>query len=360
MADLSTAELVSSQEDIPPRGLVKSVFVWLMIVYCMIFAMVMVGGITRLTGSGLSMVEWHPLMGAVPPSGAEQWNNVFQKYQKSPQYKKVNHWMTIDDFKRIFFWEYFHRLLGRLIGVVFFLPWLYFVIRKRIRGKLLIHTLYLFFLGGAQGLLGWYMVKSGLVDQPAVSHYRLAAHLMLAFFVAVAILWVVFNQRHALPTAPPAHKRLRLFLLLFTGLLVLQIVYGAFMAGTRAGYLYSTFPTMNGEWIPTAFFGMKPAWRNFLENPTGIHFLHRLLGWLLIPLGLAIWAFGRKDSFSHRRRSTMLIGTFTLVQFLLGALTVIFHMPIWLATIHQGGALLLLSVAAYGLHSSRKIPALSA
>lgn len=355
MSDLSSKELVSSHEDIHPRGLAKPIFLWLMIVYWMIFAMVMVGGITRLTGSGLSMVEWHPLMGAFPPTGSEQWNSVFEKYKTSPQYQKVNHWMTVSDFKRIFFWEYFHRLLGRLIGVAFFLPWLYFVFRKRLGGSLLKQTLYLFFLGGAQGLLGWYMVKSGLVDQPAVSHYRLAAHLMLAFIVAIAILWVIFNQRHAGSPTPPS-TRIRSLLWGFGGLLVLQIVYGAFMAGSRAGYLYSTFPTMNGEWLPSAFWGMEPAWRNVFENPTAIHFIHRLLGWLLIPVGCAVWAEGRKESFDHLRRASMLVGAFTLVQFILGALTVIFNMPIWLATLHQGGALILLSAAAYGLHSSRRVP----
>ncbi|MEZ4463423.1 MAG: COX15/CtaA family protein [bacterium] len=178
-----------------PERADRAVRAWLWVVWGMILTMVVVGGITRLTGSGLSMVEWRPLMGALPPLSEAEWLAVFEQYKQSPQYQQVNHWMTLGDFERIFFWEYFHRLLGRLIGVVVLVPGLWFLVRRRLRGKRAVQVLLAFVFGGLQGLLGWYMVKSGLVDVPAVSHYRLAAHLSLAFFVGCWILWILMGLR---------------------------------------------------------------------------------------------------------------------------------------------------------------------
>jgi len=345
----------------PRRPPPRSVLIWLWVVYLMIFAMVLIGGTTRLTGSGLSMVEWHPLMGALPPSDEASWQAVFAKYQESPQYQQVNHWMTLDDFKRIFFWEYFHRLSGRLIGVVFFVPYVVFKLRERLWGRWARNSFLAFVFGGLQGVLGWVMVRSGLVDVPAVSHYRLAAHLSLAFFVGAWVLWLILDigQANAPEQAPrlveSARKKLSRAAWGVCALLGLQIVYGAFMAGKRAGHLSSTFPKMNGEWVPDAAFAAEPAWHNFVDNPYGIHFLHRTLGWLTVAAVLAFcWLVWRSGSTGQLRTASHALLALTLVQFTLGALTVIFHVPIGLAVTHQAGGFLLLSVVLVAAHSLRR------
>lgn len=342
----------------PPPG---SVLVWLAVVYAMIFAMVIIGGTTRLTGSGLSMVEWHPLMGALPPSDEASWHAVFAKYQQSPQYLQVNHWMTLDDFKRIFFWEYFHRLSGRLIGLVFFVPYVVFILRKRLWGRWSRRSFLAFVFGGLQGVLGWVMVKSGLVDVPAVSHYRLAAHLSLAFFVGAWVLWLILDIRatqkpeSASHPEEPVAKKLSRIGWSVIALLGVQIVYGAFMAGKRAGHLSDTFPKMNGEWVPDAAFAAQPFWQNFLDNPYGIHFIHRTLGWLTVIIIVAFWMFVRRAGCTGRPRAAAhALVALTVVQFVLGALTVIFHVPIGLAVTHQAGGFLLLSAALIAVHSLRK------
>lgn len=324
---------------------------WLLTVYLMILAMVIIGGVTRLTGSGLSMVEWRPLMGALPPIGEVEWLEVFAKYQQSPQYQEVNSWMTLADFKRIFFWEYLHRLFGRLIGLVFFVPWLYFVIRRRLQGRLARRAGLAFILGGAQGALGWFMVKSGLVDIPEVSHFRLAAHLSLAFFVGAYILWLLMDLRHERPTEGLIPRGL---VPGFLGLLTLQIVYGAFMAGTRAGYLFQTFPDMNGSWMPPAWRSLDPLWLNLFENPVAIHGIHRWLAWLVAAaaIGLSVVALRRARSPRQRAAAWTLTGLVT-VQFILGVITVVQAMPLWAAASHQGVAFLLLSAALWVAHSGR-------
>lgn len=325
----------------------RSVVIWLVIVYLFICAMVLIGGTTRLTGSGLSMVEWHPLMGALPPMTEEGWLAVFGKYQETPQFKLVNQWMTLADFKQIFFWEYFHRLVGRLIGVIFFVPWVVFVVRRQIRGQLAKRTALAFVLGGAQGLLGWFMVKSGLIDMPAVSHFRLAAHLMLALFLGCWILWIILDLRPGGEESGPVSKRLRRLSWGLFALIALQCVYGAFMAGTRAGYMYSTFPTMNGEWVPSGFADMNP-----LSHPISIHFLHRVLAWLTAAAVLGFGFYARSKATTRRQRTaTYLLLLAVVLQFLLGTFTVLFNMPIPLAVAHQGGGILLLSAALFGAHA---------
>jgi cytochrome c oxidase assembly protein subunit 15 len=320
----------------------------------MVFAMVLVGGATRLTGSGLSMVEWHPLMGALPPSSESDWIETFQKYQASPQYQQVNHWMVLSDFKRIFLWEYAHRLLGRLIGVFFLLPWLLFLVRRSLDGPLAWKTFVAFLLGGAQGLLGWFMVKSGLVDNPEVSHYRLAAHLVLALVVGHYLLWLFLDVRR--PTAGRSHSQPRgasnALTWSFIALLALQIVFGALMAGKHAGLVAATFPDMNGEWIPSTFLSIEPWWRDLVENPMSIHFLHRLFGAvaLLSAVGLAGWVHRGARTPSERSLAWLLAGL-TLLQFVLGALVVIWSVPLYAAIAHQGCAFIILSVAVTLAHS---------
>ncbi len=346
----------------PPPGILRpveadrAVRTWLLGVYAMIFAMVLVGGITRLTGSGLSMVEWRPLMGAVPPLSDAAWHEVFAKYQRSPQYKLVNTWMTLADFKQIFFWEYLHRLLGRLIGLVFALPFVVFVVRRQIRGRLAWRTGLAFILGGLQGLLGWYMVQSGLVDRPEVSHLRLAAHLLLALLVASWIQWIWLDTRPVPEHLEGARGRgLRAGAWLLLPLVTLQLVYGAFMAGTRAGFLCATFPKMFGSWVPWGFWNLDPAWHNFFDNPMAIHFIHRLLGLVVAAAVITYWFLARRRArTTAERRTAGWLLTAVLVQLLLGILTVITHVPTALATAHQAGGVLLLAALVAVLHATER------
>lgn len=333
---------------------------WLYAVYATILAIVVVGGVTRLTGSGLSMVEWRPLMGTLPPLDAQEWQRVFARYKTSPQYKTVNHWMTLGDFKRIFFWEYFHRLLGRLVGVVFFVPWVYFILRRRIRGKLIVKTGIGLLLGGGQGLLGWFMVKSGLSSEPAVSHYRLAAHLLLAFVVAHYLLWLALDlpadqdrrDRNELPPQRGLSRRLRTVGWLVLALTVVQLFYGALMAGLRAGYLFSTYPDMNGSLAPAAAFAFSPAWRNLFDNPVGVHFIHRTFAVVNALAILAFWwrARRRVNSPAPLRRRLDLLAALVVLQFGLGVATVLSSMNIVIAVLHQAGGFFLISGLVAVLH----------
>ena len=325
---------------------------WLWLTWAMIFVMVLIGGVTRLTGSGLSMVEWRPLMGALPPIGEAEWEAVFSQYQQTPQYTLVNGWMGLADFQRIFFWEYLHRLFGRLIGVVFLVPWIIFVVRGRLSGRLRRRTLLAFVFGGLQGALGWFMVKSGLVDVPAVSHYRLAAHLSLALFVGCYILWILLELRP--DQAPRAEPRAARLAWVFVALLSLQIVYGAFMAGSRAGFMYSTWPDMNGAWVPDGL---------GLTNLIGVHFIHRTLGYVVALAAFAlVWRLRGLGDTSARRRGRALLGGLVVVQVGLGVATVLLNGWIWgghglhplhvaVATAHQGVGVLLLTSAVYTAHA---------
>mgnify|MGYP002629052568 CR=1 FL=1 len=343
----------------PPRA----VRLWLLVVYAMIGAMVVIGGITRLTGSGLSMVEWHPLMGALPPLDQARWEAVFLRYQQTPQYAHVNSWMTLADFKQIFFWEYLHRLWGRLIGVVFFLPWLVFVVRRQLRGAVAWRAGGAFVLGGAQGLLGWFMVKSGLVNMPEVSHLRLAAHLSLAFVVAGWVQWLWMDlawdtatsdasAAESTPTATrPLSSSIRWGLV---GLIGLQVVYGALMAGKRAGLIFATFPDMNGQWLPDGWANGASVGSALLNNPIAIHFMHRTLAWVVLVAALAVALVAWRRSVTRRqRRLAVGLALVVSLQLILGAVTVLSHVNIWVATLHQGLALILLSVALAVAHTFR-------
>jgi len=329
---------------------------WLWIVFLAIGVMIALGGITRLTGSGLSMVEWRPLGGALPPMNHGEWERVFARYQQSPQYAQVNSWMQLADFQRIFFWEYFHRLFGRLIGLLVFAPWLYFMVRRRSSGRLAWRVFGALLLGGAQGLMGWVMVKSGLVNEPAVSHFRLAAHLLLAFVVAQYILWLILDlsPRVVAPNEERADAKTRGGLVALLLLVVVQLAYGAFMAGTRAGWLSATFPDMNGQYLPGAFFHSADTIHEALNSPMAIHYIHRFLGWLvaLVVIGFALWVrrHGLPERLWRVVRAMLLV---TLIQFTLGALTVFLHVPIWLAVTHQLGGFALLSVMVAAMHAAR-------
>ncbi len=315
---------------------------WLLTLFGLVVLMVALGGAVRLTGSGLSMVDWHPLMGAIPPLDAASWDAVFTQYQRSPQFQQVNHWMTLADFQQIFLWEYLHRLLGRLIGVAFLLPWLYFLLRGKITGRWAHRTAVAFVLGGLQGLLGWYMVQSGLTDRPEVSHLRLAAHLGLAFVTALYLLWCWLSLRWPEPgeRRPGALRALRTL----GALVALQVVYGAFMAGLRAGHLSSTFPLMQGSLFPLHLVTGMSFEEAAVWSPAGVHLIHRTLGWVvaLATLGCGLWA-RRQATSSLQRRLCVVVVLVGVAQFLLGALTVLLSVQPAVAVMHQVGALALVS-----------------
>ncbi len=336
---------------------------WLWVVFFAVALMVALGGITRLTGSGLSMVEWRPLMGTLPPLNHVEWLRVFARYQRSPQYAQVNSWMQLADFQRIFFWEYLHRLVGRLIGLLVFAPWLYFMARRRLEGRLAWRVFGALALGGAQGLMGWLMVKSGLVNEPAVSHFRLAAHLLLAFLVAQYILWLILDLAPEAPLGSrgPADRGTRHGLGALLALIVVQLGFGAFMAGKRAGWLSASFPDMNGHYLPGAFFHSANVLHEALNSPMAIHYVHRFLGFVVAFAVIAFVLWARRRVLPTRLRlalRAMLLTT--LLQFTLGALTVIFHVPTWLAVAHQLGGFALLSIGVAALHAAVGVASVSA
>lgn len=329
----------------------KRTIIWLFSVCALVFSMVVVGGVTRLTHSGLSMVEWKPLVGTIPPLTQEQWENTFEKYKQFPEYQKVNKGMTLSEFKFIFFWEYFHRLLGRLIGLVFFVPFLWFLLNRYYDWRMVKKLLFGFFLGGMQGLMGWYMVKSGLVDRPSVSHYRLAAHLSLAFAIFAYLYWIILDlwrESRGSLTAPNRHFRGSVVL---TASICVQIVFGAFVAGKKAGFGYNTFPKMGDEWVADTVFMLEPFWVNFFENNPGIQFAHRMIAWFLL-IGIPIYLYMiKKDLTTERqRRASRYLHIILGVQFLLGVFTLISQINLALAAIHQAGAFFLFAGAIYFNH----------
>ena len=317
--------------------------------------MVILGGVTRLTGSGLSMVNWHPVHGVIPPLNAEQWQEEFSHYQQSPEYQKINRGMDVDAFKSIFWFEYSHRLLGRLIGLVFLIPFLYFWFRKQIKPGLTPKLIIMFCLGGLQGLLGWYMVKSGLVNNPHVSQYRLTAHLMAAILIYGFILWVILDlssQQAYLSIRDSAIRCWRRWSVGLTALLLLTIVSGGFVAGLDAGMIFNTFPLMGGDWIPQGISALTPWYQNLFENRVTVQFDHRLLAITTGALLLGWYIKGRRR-FNDRSitLSFKLIGMMVIIQLTLGISTLLLQVPVWLGALHQAGALLLFSVLLMNLHA---------
>jgi cytochrome c oxidase assembly protein subunit 15 len=308
---------------------------------------VVVGGVTRLTRSGLSIVEWQPLIGAIPPLSQADWLELFAKYRETPEYRLVNQGMTLEAFKGIFWWEYIHRLLARLIGVFFLLPFLWFLLQRKIRGSFAWQLWGIFALGAAQGALGWYMVKSGLVDDPRVSHFRLTAHLGLALAVFAAQVWL------ALGLLRP-RMRVDAFAAAIPTLVFVMALTGGMVAGLRAGYAYNTFPLMNGHLVPPEILMLEPWWRNFGYNMATVQFVHRAFFWgfaILIPL--AWWRY-RGLPAAHA-----LMAAFVL-QAALGIATLLTGVPVGLGAAHQGGAVLFLAAALWTAHSACSASTVSA
>ncbi len=334
----------------------RQVALWLLICSALVFAILVVGGVTRLTHSGLSIVEWQPIVGVIPPLDQAEWEETFDKYKKTPEYQQVNHQMTLDEFKGIFFWEYWHRVLGRLIGVVFLLPFLYFWLRGKIDRPLVPKLLGIFVLGGLQGAMGWYMVKSGLVDDPRVSHYRLTAHLSLAFLIFVAMFWValgLLNERGRV-THDRALRRVQRIGFWLTILVGFMVVSGGFVAGIRAGKAYNSFPLMDGHLLPPESFLLEPWYLNFFNNMALVQFDHRLGAWLLAVLVPWFWWQIRSAVVSDAaRRAANLLLVALFVQLGLGIATLLLRVPVGLGAAHQGGAMVVLGVLLWLNHELR-------
>lgn len=326
----------------------KAIIIWLLSGCFLIFVMVVVGGITRLTNSGLSMVNWSLFMGSIPPLNEIQWNETFELYKQSPEFKKINYHYTLSDFKYIFFWEYLHRMIGRLLGLVFIMPFVYFLIKKMLSKKLILQSLLLLFLGSLQAAIGWWMVKSGLVDRPDVSHFRLAIHLTTAFLTCALCLWVALPL--IFPDKNKGDKKTFKLILYLAFFVLIQIIYGSFVAGLNAGIGFNTWPKMNEEWIPQAVYGLKPFWRNLIEAPYGIQFIHRTLAMVIVFFVIYIWRQGvsRKLSSKHNKALQTLL-FIVLLQTVIGVLTILFMVPFSLAIIHQSVAFFLLMSIVYCL-----------
>lgn len=327
----------------------RAIAIWLLVVAALIFSMVILGGVTRLTRSGLSMVEWAPIMGAVPPLSQAQWQDSFDKYKQFPEYKKINRNIDVEQFKSIFWFEYSHRLLGRIIGLAFLIPFLVFLARRKIRKADTPKYIAMFVLGGLQGVLGWYMVKSGLVNNPHVSQYRLTAHLVAAIAIYSYILWIAWDLLLAKSVQLDSSMRsVKRFGIALTSLIILMILSGGFVAGTKAGLAYNTFPTMNGEWIPAGLLALQPWWINLFENPTTIQFNHRMIAWLLMVCVPAFWFYATRIVQDPMTRIGLhLLVAMIAIQVLLGVTTLLFAVPVALGAAHQAGALILLTVSLF-------------
>ncbi len=333
----------------------NKVVYWLLTGCILIFIMVVIGGITRLTHSGLSISNYKLISGTIPPLNDLEWQEAFDLYKQYPEYQKLNNNFSLQDFKDIYFWEWLHRVIGRLIGIVFFIPFLYFLIAKKLSKPTIKKSIVLLLLGGFQGFLGWYMVKSGLVDNPDVSHYRLAAHLTTAFLTFAYTFWVALDI--IFPNKKQVNKGFRNLIRGSLALLLIQIVYGAFVAGLDAGFIHNHWPMMSEQKFmhQTVYIEQSPLYKNFIEGKSGVQFIHRILAYLVVISVFVIWYKAKKKDLSkHQLTGVNLLLILVGVQFLLGVFTLLLQVPIWLGVAHQIGAFLLLSALIFTLHRFSK------
>lgn len=339
--------LLSQDDALFKRSLITLIF--------MILTMVMIGGLARLTGSGLSIVEWKPLTGIFPPFTAHQWFLEFTQYQQSPEFQKINIGMTLGEFQSIFWLEYIHRLWGRLIGLVLLIPTFLMIVKKQHRNLWLLLTL-LWILGLAQGIMGWLMVKSGLLYDPHVSPYRLAVHLFLGFAIFGVAMWMALSlylekfQLERKGFSQKAFQSLMIFSLIALFFVLLTAIMGAFVAGLKAGLLYNAFPLMGESLIPYEFLTRSPWWKDLLENPVSVQFLHRFLAILTALLCGLIWLYQRKLSIPGRLSQALVsVAVIALIQLSLGIFTLVLQVPIGFAVLHQGCAFILFGSLLYAI-----------
>ncbi len=333
----------------------KKVIYWLLTGCLLIFIMVVVGGITRLTHSGLSISNYKLISGTIPPMNEAEWNDAFELYKQYPEYQKINNQFTLEDFKDIYFWEWLHRVIGRFIGVVFIFPFIYFLIRKQLTKPTIKKSIILMLLGGFQGFLGWFMVKSGLVDRPDVSHYRLAMHLTAAFITFAYTFWVALDLIY--PTKKVIDPKFRNLIRLGLGLLLLQIIYGAFVAGLDAGLLHNHWPLMNDSMLihESVYIEQSPVIRNFIEGKSGVQFIHRYLAYIVVGVIAFIWYRSKQlEKDDTQANSLNIILIIVCIQFVLGVLTLLYRVPITLGVLHQIVAFFLLGAMTFSLHRFSK------
>lgn len=338
----------------------KAIGIWLFVIAAMVFVMVIIGGLTRLTNSGLSMVEWRPVTGWLPPLSTEQWEAAFAAYRNYPEYRELNAGMSLGQFQDIYWLEYIHRLWGRLIGVAFFVPMVVFVVRGWIDRALAPRLVTIFLLGGLQGALGWFMVASGLVDRPDVSQYRLVAHFGAALVIYIALLWVGFGLVVRIPPWNPS-RGLGRGAIALTGLIFVTLLSGGFVAGTDAGFAFNSFPLMDGQLVPDGLLQMSPGYLNFFENLTTIQFTHRVLAMTTLAAVAGFWLVARRRPLS--RRAGVAVNALlaaVLVQVALGIATLLLVVPIALAALHQAGGLVLLTMALWAAFELRPLRAAAA
>ncbi len=335
----------------------KAIGTWLFAIAAMVFVMVIIGGLTRLTKSGLSMVEWRPITGWLPPLSTEQWEETFRAYRNYPQYREMNAGMSLVEFQEIFWLEYIHRLWGRLIGVAFFVPFVFFLVRGWIDRKLAPRLVMIFVLGGLQGALGWFMVASGLVDRPDVSQYRLVAHFGAALVIYVALLWVAAGLVVRTPPWNPS-RGLGRGAIALGGVIFVTLLSGGFVAGTDAGFAFNSFPLMDGQLVPDGLLQISPAYLNFFENLTAIQFTHRVIAMTTLAAVVAFWLIARRRPLSRRAGlavNGLLVAV--LVQVALGISTLLLVVPVPLAALHQAGGLALLTMAVWSAFELRPLRA---
>jgi cytochrome c oxidase assembly protein subunit 15 len=335
----------------------KSVIYWLLTGCLLLFVMVMVGGITRLTNSGLSMTDWHLVTDTFPPLSQEKWEQAFEEYKKFPEYQKINVHkdFTLDDYKFIYFWEWFHRFIGRIIGLVFFIPFVYFLIKKRLDKATIIKCCILMAMGAFQGFLGWFMVKSGLIDHPDVSHFRLSLHLTFAFITFAYTLWVALDLMY--PERNPAIKPLKKIAKIAYIILLIQIIYGGFVAGLNAGMIHNYWPMMSeGKFIhETVWIEQPTLFLNLVEGKSGVQFVHRTVAYLVVAAIVYLFVKSRKFALStSQQKGVNTLLYFVFIQFGLGVLTLLYQVPLWLGLAHQMMAFLLLSAMTFTLHRLSK------
>ncbi len=321
----------------------RPIIIWLLTGFFLVYLMVVIGGITRLTGSGLSMADWKPILGAMPPMNEAEWMEKFELYKATPEFKIINNDFTLEDFKTIFWWEFIHRDLGRLIGLIFFIPFLIFWFKKKFDRPFLKKMIILFILGGFQGVLGWFMVASGLDQIPHVSHYRLAAHLVTALFVMMYILWVVLDLVYPKEKERP-NDGIRKLGVIMISMVGVQLIYGAFVAGLKAGF---------GNHTLSSVVAMPYEFGSILTNGFTVLFMHRYLAIAIFLFAIYIWYKSKGLQLTGRRiQAANFLLVSVVIQFLLGVLALLYSVPVELGVIHQAGAVLVLSSTLYLIHES--------
>ncbi|MBF2708903.1 COX15/CtaA family protein [Flavobacterium soyangense] len=335
----------------------KSVIIWLLSGCFLVFVMVVVGGITRLTNSGLSMTDWHLVTDTFPPLTEAKWQETFEQYKQFPEYQKINihNDFTLSDYKFIYFWEWFHRLIGRILGFVFIIPFVYFLIKKKIDKNTLNKCYILLGMGALQGFLGWFMVRSGLIDNPDVSHFRLSLHLTFAFITFAYTLWVALDLIYPIKNkAILPLKKIAIFALIF---LLLQIIYGGFVAGLNAGLIHNHWPLMSdGQFLHESVILEKDTWfQRFTEGKSGVQFVHRTLAYVVVGLILFLFFKSKKYSLTQQQKNGLnALVAIVFIQFTLGVFTLLYSVPLWLGLTHQVVAFFLLTTMTYSLHRLSK------